>query len=105
MTDQSAQTDQDRRHLRAILDMAPECIKLVTRDGILIDINPAGLAMIDATSLDAVRGTEIAGLIVPEHRARFASMLDRVFSGERCTLAFEIIGFKGRRLWMDTHVA
>src|SRR5688572_15527122 len=105
MTERTATAEHDRRHLRAILDTAPECIKLLGRDGRLIDMNPAGLAMIDAPSLDAVRGSNMSSLIVPDHRALFISMLTRVFRGERCGLSFEVVGLKGRRLWMDTHGA
>jgi PAS domain S-box-containing protein len=97
--------EQDRRHLRAVLDTAPACIKLLTREGRLIDMNPAGLAMIDAPSLGAVQGADVASFIVAEHRAAFSEMLRQVFAGVRCTLAFEIIGLKGRRLWMDSHAA
>jgi signal transduction histidine kinase len=61
--------------------------------------------MIDAASLDGVRGASMTELIVPEHRAAFLALLDNVFAGERATLAFEIVGLRGRRLWMDTHAA
>ena len=91
--------------MQAILDTAPVCIKLLARDARLIDINPAGLAMIDAPSLEAVRGAKLAHLIVPRHRRRFFEMLADVFAGERRSLQFEVIGFSGRRLWMDTHGA
>ena len=105
MTERVPTAEQDRRQLRAILDTAPECIKLLGRDGRLIDINPAGLAMIDAPSLEAVRGADITALITPPYRPLFASMLARVFRGERCGLAFEVVGLQGRRLWMDTQGA
>jgi PAS domain S-box-containing protein len=105
MSERSPDAERDRRHLRAILDTAPECIKLIARDGALLDMNPAGLAMIDAPSLDAVRGRRISDLIIPEHRQAFVDMLERVFAGERAGLAFEVIGLQGRRLWMDTQGA
>jgi PAS domain S-box-containing protein len=105
MDDETRTAEQDRRHLRAILDTAPECIKLIAPDGRLIDMNPAGLAMIDAASLDEVRDADIAAFVVPEHRERFREMLARVIAGERCGLAFEVVGLHGRRLWMDSQGA
>jgi two-component system cell cycle sensor histidine kinase/response regulator CckA len=81
--------ERDRRHLRAILNTAPECIKLLTRDARLIDINPAGLSMLHAPSLEAVRGTDVT----------------RIFAGDRGTLELEIASLSGRRLWVDTHGA
>ncbi|HXG90694.1 MAG TPA: ATP-binding protein [Vicinamibacterales bacterium] len=100
-----AATEQDGRHLRAILNTAPECIKLLSEDCRLLDINPAGLAMIDAPSLAAIRHADLNALIVPEYRDAFADVLRRVFKGETASLTYEVIGFAGRRLWMDTHGA
>ena len=34
--------------MRAMTETSPECIKVVARDGRLLQMNPAGLAMIDA---------------------------------------------------------
>jgi PAS domain S-box-containing protein len=97
--------ERDRRHLRAILNTAPECIKLLTRDARLIDINPAGLSMLHAPSLEAVRGTDVTALVLPDHRGRFLDLLTRIFAGDRGTLELEIASLSGRRLWVDTHGA
>ena len=54
-----AAAERDRQHLRAILDTAPECITLLTRDALVIDINPAGCHA-EAKSLDAIRGVDLS---------------------------------------------
>src|SRR5207244_2672855 len=45
---------QDReRRLQAIVGTTPECIKQVSHDGTLLEMNPAGLKMIEADSAEA----------------------------------------------------
>lgn len=89
--------------LRTIIESEPECVKLLDHKGLLLDMNPAGLAMIQADSLEVIRGRPIVEVVVPEHRAAFTDLHDRVFQGHSGTLEFEIIGLKGRHRWLATH--
>jgi two-component system cell cycle sensor histidine kinase/response regulator CckA len=100
-----AAAERDRQHLRAILDTAPECITLLTRDALVIEINPAGLTMLEANSLDAIRGVDLSRQILPNHRARFLELLASIFAGQRGTLEFEITGLASQQLWVHTHGA
>lgn len=88
--------------LRTIIESEPECVKLVDAQGRLLEMNPAGLAMVEAESLDAVRGAAIIELVAPEYRADFIDLHRRVFAGESGTLEFEIVGLKGRRRLLAT---
>jgi hemerythrin-like metal-binding protein/PAS domain S-box-containing protein len=90
-------------HLRTIIDTEPECIKIVSAEGQLLQMNPAGLAIVEADSLEQVLGKQVIELIAPEFRPAFAEMHQRVISGETMTLEFEVQGIKGRRRWLDTH--
>lgn len=92
-----------RRHLGAIIESEPECVKTVAADGSLIDMNPAGIEMIGADSIEQVRGVMVEELLAPGWAAPFQEMHDAVLNGESRTLVFEIIGLKGRRRWMETH--
>src|SRR2546422_2042028 len=92
-----------QERLRAIIDSEPDCVKQLDAEGRLLDMNPAGLAMIQAESIEQVRGLEIAQVIAPEHRAAFNDLHRRVFAGGSGTLEFEIIGLKGQRRWLTTH--
>jgi PAS domain S-box-containing protein len=94
--------DRENR-LRTILYAEPECVKLVARDGTLIEMNPAGLAMLEADSLGAVVGLDILSVIAPSHRDAYRELNRRVFSGRTGTLEFEIVGIKGGRRWVETH--
>jgi len=94
---------ESEARLRTIIEIEPECVKLVDRQGRLLEMNPAGLAMIEADSIDIVRGHQIIELVAPEHRAAYMDLHRRVFDGESGTIEFEIIGLKGRQRWLATH--
>ncbi|MCM2307166.1 MAG: diguanylate cyclase [Sulfuritalea sp.] len=90
-------------NLKAIIETEPECVKLLAPDGTLLQINRAGLDMIEAESEEQVIGAHVADLVVPEHRDAFNKLNERVARGETGSLEFEIVGLKGRRCWLDTH--
>lgn len=90
-------------HLRTIAQADPECIKLLSKDGIILEMNPAGLEMIDADSEDQVLGKNALNLVLPKYQDAFKQMLTDGFAGKKVKLVFEIIGFKGRRLFMESH--
>jgi hypothetical protein len=94
---------ESETRLRTIIESEPECVKLIDHKGLLLHMNPAGLAMIEADGLEAVQGLPILDVVAPEHRAAFTALHERVFQGHSGTLEFEIIGLKGRRRWMATH--
>ena len=98
-----AKLRQSEERLRAIFDTEPECVKVVSRAGYLLEMNPAGLAMIEADSLAQVQQKTLLDYIVPQHRAAFVDLHRRVMAGENGTLEFEVIGLKGRRLWLEMH--
>lgn len=90
-------------HLRAIIETEPECIKTVDAEGRLLEMNPAGLVMIDADQFEQVAGVLVFDLIAPEHRQAFSDLHARVLAGEAMQLEYEIISLKGNRRWMETH--
>ena len=94
---------ESEARLRTIIESEPECVKLVDAQGRLLDMNPAGLAMVQADCIDVLRGLPIVDIVAPEHRAAFTELHRRVFAGESGTLEFEIIGLKGKRSWLATH--
>ncbi|HEX6164632.1 MAG TPA: ATP-binding protein [Vicinamibacterales bacterium] len=91
--------------LRAIVSSDPECVKTVSPDGVLIEMNPAGIAMLAATSLAEVQSRPLIDWIAPEYRDRFAALHQRVMAGESGDLEFEVIGLTGVRRWLRTHAA
>jgi diguanylate cyclase (GGDEF)-like protein/PAS domain S-box-containing protein len=87
--------------LRAIVDNEPECVKLLDAQGNLLDMNPAGLRMIEADELGPLRGQCVYGLVAAEHMEAFRELVRSVAGGEQRTLEFELIGLKGTRRWME----
>ncbi len=91
--------------LRAIVSAEPECVKLIGPAGELLEMNPAGLALVEADSLAAVAGHCVYDLVMPGYVDRYRELNRRVFAGETGTLIFEITGLKGTRRWLETHAA
>ncbi len=95
--------EANEARMRAIFDVEPECVKLLTLEGVLIVMNAAGLRMIEADSADAVVGQPIFPLVADSHREAFCEFLSAAGRGETRRLTFEIVGLKGTRRWMDSH--
>jgi diguanylate cyclase (GGDEF)-like protein/PAS domain S-box-containing protein len=89
--------------LQTIIETAPECIKIVSSDGTLLTMNRAGLDMIEADTLEKVKGKSVYSLINSEDRQPFRRLTEEVFQGKAGTLEFEIVGNKGGHLILETH--
>jgi PAS domain S-box-containing protein len=96
---------QSEERLRTIIETEPECIKVVAPDGTLLEINAAGLNMLEADALETARGKSIFDFVAPECCADLEALSRRVLAGEAGKLEFELIGLKGRRRWIETHAA
>lgn len=94
---------ESRTRLQTIIETSPECIQIVDQDGKLIDINSAGLAMLEIDSREKIAVRSIINFIVPEYRDNFKQLHQRVIAGEALQMEFEIVGFKGTRRWLETH--
>jgi len=90
-------------HLQRVIDNEPECIKTIDAQGLLVQMNPAGLAMIEADTWEQVSGLPVIDLITAEYREDFAKMHKRVIAGETVQMEFEVVGLKGGRRWLETH--
>jgi PAS domain S-box-containing protein len=86
-----------------IIQSEPECVKRLDQDGLLLDMNPAGLSMIGADSLQQVQGVSIYDLIAPECRQAFEELNKKVFMGESGILEFDLIGLNNNRRTVETH--
>jgi diguanylate cyclase (GGDEF)-like protein/PAS domain S-box-containing protein len=89
--------------LRTIIETEPECVKQLAVDCTLLQMNRAGLDMIEADSLDQVRGQNVLPIVAAEYRDAFMALTQRVFMGESGKLEFEIHGLRGGHRWLETH--
>jgi two-component system, sensor histidine kinase and response regulator len=96
---------ESEQRLRTVFESEPECVKVLGPGGELLEMNPAGLAMLEADSLAEAVAHGVLNFIVPEHRAAFAAMHRRVMAGARELLEFQVVGRFGTRRWLETHAA
>lgn len=90
------------RMRRLIIDTEPECVKVVSPAGVLLQMNPAGLAMLEAESLAQVQARGLVNFLRPEHRAPFTALHQHVIGGGKGSLEFEVAGVRGTRRWLET---
>ena len=91
--------------LRAIIESEPECVKLQAEDGTVLEINPAGLQLVDAERPEDFIGKKIYCIVAPEYQDFYRENMRRVFAGEAVVYEFKAITLKGRTCWMETHAA
>lgn len=91
------------QQLRAIFDAEPACVKVITADGILKTINSAGLAIVEADSVEAAIGQCIFPLIDPNYQQIFREFTQQVAAGQPGMLEFAGTGHQGTHRWLETH--
>lgn len=96
--------DREQR-LRQIIATEPECVKIQSLDGVILEMNPAGLSLVDADRPEDIVGTSVYRVVAPEFREPYEQMTRRVFQGERVKLEFQIVSLRGRQRWLETHAA
>lgn len=94
---------REAERIKAIYSTEPECIKTVALEGQLLEMNPAGLRLIEADCLQQVVGLSVFNLIHPEDLAAYKELHKKVSHGDSGTLEFRIVGLKGTHRWMETH--
>ncbi|SFM04966.1 putative bifunctional diguanylate cyclase/phosphodiesterase [Rugamonas rubra] len=101
----SALLRKSEQHLRTIIETEPECIKVLDSEGRLLEMNAAGLAILEADSLEQLQRHDLVELVLPAYRADFTALHQRVMQGGSGTLEFEVRGLRGGTRWMETHAA
>lgn len=101
----AAKLQASEARLRTIINTEPDCVKVVSQDGTLLEMNAAGVAMLEAASVEEARTHGLANFICPDHQAAFAALHRRVIGGEQGELDFEVVGLHGTRRWLHTAAA
>lgn len=104
LRNQQERSRESEEQLRAIIDNEPECVKTLNPKGVILQMNAAGLAILEADEPAQVVGKSAFGVITREFHDAYRSLLQKVFAGEKQKLEFEIVGLKGGRRWLETHV-
>lgn len=86
-----------------MINSAPSCFKLVNKDGMLLNMNPAGLHMIGADNTnDLPEAACIYNVVHPHHREEYIKFNESVCSGTPGKLAFRIYTMDGSIRWMES---
>ncbi len=92
--------------LQTIIDTEPECVKVVSPEGKLMQMNSAGLAILEAESVEQINRIGLLEFVDEPYRDAFAELNARALEqGESGSLEFTLTGHHGRVRWLDTHVA
>ena len=91
--------------LRAIFNSEPECVKVVDLAGRVLDMNAAGLAMLEARSLDEVIGDSIERFVHPDDRSTVRRLFEEAAAGHSSTATFRVITLNGAERWAESHAS
>jgi two-component system cell cycle sensor histidine kinase/response regulator CckA len=90
------------RRLQTILDAQPACVKLVSIDGILLDMNRAGLEMVGADDLSQLEGRPIVDLVHEDDRGKYLETHRAASNGTPGRMEFRLTGLDGRERFVDS---
>ncbi|MBB4169012.1 PAS domain S-box protein [Rhizobium sp. BK538] len=90
---------------RTIVETTPECVKLIARDGTVLQVNAAGAGMAGVQHSGQVIGLNFFDFVAPEHRDRYREFHEQICSGTRGGLEFDLVNALGARRHMETHAA
>lgn len=96
-------TFDSEQRLKAIFENVPECVKIFNPNGKLIDINPAGLQMLEAETKEQVLGEIFEGLVLKEDKSHLTAVFKEAGSGKKASLHYRIKGLKGTVRWMEAN--
>jgi PAS domain S-box-containing protein len=88
--------------LRSIIEAEPECVKITSADGIILEMNPAGLSTLEASSPADVIGHSVYEFVCREYWDAYKALHQTAFQGDNADLEFEMIGIRGTRRWLET---
>jgi two-component system cell cycle sensor histidine kinase/response regulator CckA len=94
--------DREAR-LRAIVDNEPECVMVLDLEGRVVQLNPAGLKMIDAQWHDIAEQPALP-LVAAEHQPAVGALIGRALAGRTGILEFDVVGLQGTRRSLEAHV-
>lgn len=89
--------------LQLIINTNPECVKVFDKSGRLLEINKAGLSMLEVDTLEQVQQRCLLDFVLPAYHTTYTALFNRVMQGESDKLAFEIKGLKGTLRWVEMH--
>jgi PAS domain S-box-containing protein len=96
---------ESEERFRDIVETTPECVKVVARDGTVLRVNSAGVAMAGAPSAEDVLGRNFFDFVAPEDRTRYREFHEKICDGQKGSLEFDLINAQGVRRCMESYSA
>ncbi len=94
---------ESEQRLRLMIECAPECVAIVSPDGRLQSINPAGLLILEAEATSEVCGHPLFEFIHPDDRPAFQRFHEAAASGHAGRLNFRMRGLHGTERLVESH--
>jgi len=96
---------ESQHYLQAMLDSMPECVKVLSPDGSVLQMNRAGLQMLEADHPEQVLGSCVYPVIDECDREAFRAVNENIFrGGVGGYLQFGVTGLKGTHRTFETNV-
>lgn len=99
------QLEEQREQLQTIIESEPECVKLQDPQGVIKEMNPAGIALLQAEHPEQVIGRSVYDFLIEDYLEPYKELTRQVFAGERRSMEFEVNTLGGNRRWLETHAA
>lgn len=94
---------EQNNFLQAIFDSEPECVKVIAPQGNLLQMNRAGLEMLEVATVAEVNAIGLFEFIAPEFRNTFLDFHRHVCAGHSGHFEFRLKGRRGTERWLETH--
>ena len=99
------QLEEQRNRLHTVIESEPECVKLHDHEGKILEMNPAGLALLNAKNPEQVIGRSVYEFLDADYHEAYRQLTEDVFNGERRNMEFEVKTIDGKHRWLETHAA
>lgn len=95
--------NEQKRFLNTILENEPECVMVLSADGNLVQINQAGLKLLEVARIDEARSAKFVSYIQTEDQDAYTQHFQKVLDGTRAIFEFRVHGKRGKQRWVETH--
>ncbi len=89
--------------LTTVIESQPECVKLQDKDGYVLEMNQAGLNLLEVENATDVLGKTVYEFISSEHHPQYKQLTENVFNGMHQSMTFKIRGQKGTERWLESN--
>ncbi len=96
---------EKNKFLNSILDNEPECVKVISLNGKLLQMNRAGLAILEMDSLAQAQQIEMMTFVQPAYLDAFIKLHKSACLGNSGKLEIQIRGHQGTLRMLETHAA